>query len=105
MRNNLDLAVALLLDDDEVAEVADAALDLYPLLKELGEGADVEDLVVGGLRGVDDELYPGQRGVPRAPIVMGRGWDWRPTFFVVFWALPDFFCNEGRKTLAYCFTA
>lgn len=49
MRNDLDLAVTLLTDNDGVAEVSDAALDLYPLLKELGEGADVEDLVTGGL--------------------------------------------------------
>ena len=56
MGNDLDLAVALLPDNDGVAEVAGAALNLDPLLKELGERAHVEDLVAGGLRGVDDEL-------------------------------------------------
>lgn len=56
MRDDLDLAVTLLADNDGVTEVADAALNLYPLLEELGEGADIEDLVAGGLRGVDDEL-------------------------------------------------
>lgn len=56
MRNDLNLALTLLADDNGVAEVANAALNLYPLLEELGEGADIEDLVAGGLRGVDDEL-------------------------------------------------
>lgn len=105
MRNDLDLAVALLLDDDGVAKVADAALDLYPLLEELGEGADVENLVVGGLRGVDDELWPSQQDCPALIVVAYEGEGWRLTFFVVLAALPDFFCNGGRKTLAYCFTA
>lgn len=54
--NDLDLALALLLDDDVVAEVVGAALDLDALLEELLERGDVEDLVGGGLRSVDDEL-------------------------------------------------
>lgn len=54
--NDLDLAVALLGDLDGLAEVADAAVDLDLLVQELLEGRDVEDLVAGGLRGVDDEL-------------------------------------------------
>jgi hypothetical protein len=54
--NDLDLAIALLGDDDVVAEVVGAALDLDAVLEELLEGGDVEDLVVGGLRSVDDEL-------------------------------------------------
>lgn len=57
MGNDLDLALALLLDDDVVAEVVGAALDLDALLEELLEGGDVEDLVRGGLGGVDDELF------------------------------------------------
>lgn len=54
--NDLDLAITLLLDDDVVAQVVGAALDLDAVLEELLEGGDVEDLVVGGLRSVDDEL-------------------------------------------------
>jgi hypothetical protein len=54
--HDLDLAIARLGDDDVVAEVADAALDLDAVVQELLEGGDVEDLVARGLRGVDDEL-------------------------------------------------
>lgn len=54
--NDLDLAIALLGDLDNVAEVAGAALDLDAVVKELLESLDVEDLVVDGLRAVDDEL-------------------------------------------------
>lgn len=56
MRNDLDLAITSLGDDDVVAEVADTALDLDAVVQELLEGGDVEDLVARGLRGVDDEL-------------------------------------------------
>lgn len=56
MGNDLDLAVTLLLDDNIVAQVVGAALDLDAVLEELLESRDVEDLVVGGLRSVDDEL-------------------------------------------------
>jgi len=57
VRNDLDLAVALLRDLDRVAEVAGAALDFDAVVQELLEGLDVEDLVVDGLRAVDDELF------------------------------------------------
>ncbi len=56
MRNDLDLPVALLGDLHDVAEVADAAVDLDLVVQELLEGGDVEDLVACGLRGIDDEL-------------------------------------------------
>lgn len=56
MGNDLDLAVTLLGDLDGVAEVADTALNLDPLVQELLEGRDIEDLVAGRLGGVDDEL-------------------------------------------------
>ena len=56
MGNDLDLAIANLGDDDVVAEVADTALDLDAVVEELLEGGDIEDLVAGGLRSVDDEL-------------------------------------------------
>jgi hypothetical protein len=54
--DDLDLALALLRDLDGLAEVADAALNLDLLVQELLKGRDIEDLVAGGLRGVDDEL-------------------------------------------------
>jgi hypothetical protein len=60
--NDLDLAIASLGDLDGLAEVADAALNLDLLVKELLEGRDVEDLVACGLRSVDDELAA--RGTP-----------------------------------------
>lgn len=56
VRNDLDLAVALLGDLDDIAEVAGAALNLDAVVEELLESLDVEDLVVDGLRAVDDEL-------------------------------------------------
>jgi hypothetical protein len=56
VRNNLDLSIANLRDRDGIAEVAGAAFDLYAVVEELLEGGNVEDLVVGWLGGVDDEL-------------------------------------------------
>lgn len=56
MSDNLNLAIARLGDLDIVAEVSDAALDLDAVVQELLKGGDVEDLVAGRLRGVDDEL-------------------------------------------------
>lgn len=53
---DLDFALADLLDGDGVTQVADAALHLDLVLEELLEGGGIEDLVAGGLRGVDDEL-------------------------------------------------
>lgn len=56
MGNDLDLAITDLGDLDGLAQVADAAVDLDLLVQELLEGGNIEDLVAGGLRGVDDEL-------------------------------------------------
>lgn len=61
MGNDLDLAVTLLGDLDLVTEVANTALNLDLLVQELLEGGDIEDLVGGRLRGVDDELEVGAR--------------------------------------------
>jgi len=55
--DDLDLAVVEVGDGDCVAEVARQAVDLDAGLQEGGEGGRVEDLVVGGLLGVDDELW------------------------------------------------
>jgi hypothetical protein len=56
VRNDLDLAIALLADLDGVAKVTGATLDLDAVVQELLESLDVKDLVVDGLRAVDDEL-------------------------------------------------
>jgi hypothetical protein len=56
VRNDLDLSIALLRDGNGVAKVASASLDLDAVVQELLKGLDVEDLVVDGLRAVDDEL-------------------------------------------------
>lgn len=56
MGNNLDLAIAGLGDHDVLTEVTDTALDLDAVVEELLEGRDIEDLVAGGLRSVDNEL-------------------------------------------------
>jgi len=57
MRNNLDLPIANLGDLNNIAKVSNAAIDFDPILEELLEGGDVEDLIGGGLRGVDDKLF------------------------------------------------
>lgn len=57
MSNDLDLALTSLGDDDVVTQVADATLDLDAVVEELLEGGDIEDLVRGGLRSIDDVLY------------------------------------------------
>ena len=54
--NDLDLALTLLLNNDVVAQVVGAALDLDAVLEELLEGSDIEDLVAGRLRSINDVL-------------------------------------------------
>jgi len=54
--NNLNLSLASLADLDDIAEVTGTALDLDAVVEELFEGGGVEDLVVDGLRAVDDVL-------------------------------------------------
>ena len=57
MRNDLNLSLTSLGDLDDITKVANAAVNLNLVLKELLEGRDVEDLVGCGLRSVDDELF------------------------------------------------
>jgi hypothetical protein len=64
VRDDLDLSVTGLRDDNVVAQVTRAAVNLDAVLQELLEGGCIEDLVAGGLRGVDDELVP-LRQLPR----------------------------------------
>jgi hypothetical protein len=54
--NDLDLAFALLADDNGVPEVAGPAVDLDTIVQELLVLGQVKDLVVDGLRRVDNEL-------------------------------------------------
>jgi len=54
--NDLDLAVADLGNLDDIAQVADAAVDLDAFVQELLKGRHVENLVARRLAGVDDEL-------------------------------------------------
>lgn len=56
MGGDLDLALTGLLDNNVVTKVVGAALDLDTVLKELLESGDVEDLVAGRLRSIDDVL-------------------------------------------------
>lgn len=102
MGNDLDLAIADLGDLDGLAQVADAALDLDLLVQELLESGDIEDLVAGGLRGVDDELE--RKDV--VSVALGYGslfGGMLLTFLVVLEDLP-FFCEFENLTLAYCIT-
>jgi hypothetical protein len=55
--DDLDLAVVEVGDGDALAEVAGKTVNLDAGLEEGGEGRRVEDLVVGGLGSVDDELF------------------------------------------------
>lgn len=60
MGDDLNLALASLLDLDVVTKVANAAVDLDLVLEELLEGGGVEDLVASGLLSVDNELEGGE---------------------------------------------
>lgn len=55
--DDLNLAITNLGDLNRLAKVAYTALNLDPVVQELLEGGDIEDLVVGGLRSIDDVLY------------------------------------------------
>jgi hypothetical protein len=54
--NNLNLSITNVLDLNLVTQVANTVVNLDLVLEELLESGDVEDLVRGGLRGVDDVL-------------------------------------------------
>jgi hypothetical protein len=55
--DNLNLSIANLADLNDITEVSDSSVDLDLILEELLEGGDIEDLIAGWLRSVDDELY------------------------------------------------
>ena len=56
MSQNLNLPIPHLADLDRISQVTNAVIDLDFIVEELFKGGDVEDLVRGGLGGVDDEL-------------------------------------------------
>lgn len=72
MGNNLDLAIADLGDDNLVTEVADTALNLDTVVKELLESGEVEDLVAHGLRSVDGELVGDLLGLTTTSLFIGN---------------------------------
>ena len=57
MRNHLDLTITLLADGNGVAKVTGSAVDLDAIVEELLKRGEVENLVVHGLGGIDDELF------------------------------------------------
>lgn len=56
MRNDLDLAIALLANRDRFAEVARASVDLDAVVQEFFKRGQIEDFVVDRVGRVDDEL-------------------------------------------------
>jgi len=57
--DNLDLALTLLGDLDNISKVSGAAVNLDAVVEELLESSHIEDLVRRRLGGVDDELCLG----------------------------------------------
>jgi hypothetical protein len=57
MRNHFNIAIASLRDLNGVAEVSYPPIDLDLIMEEFLERRNIEDLVIGGLGGVDDVLY------------------------------------------------
>lgn len=61
MRNNLDLAIALVRNRHHISKIAHAPIDFDFLVQEFFKGGDVEDFIGGGLRGIDYELFVRER--------------------------------------------
>lgn len=103
MGDDLNLAVTLLGDLDGIAEVANAAVNLDLLVQELLESRDIEDLVAGRLRGVDDELWkvPRLAQNPNGEMVCGRK---RTNAYLLRHLAGLALLLLKKLTLAYCFT-
>lgn len=87
MCKDLDLSITDVLDLDLIAKVTNTVIDLDLVLEELLEGRDVEDLVAGRLRGVNDVLRKVRiDSIPSAE--MKRSVGRVHTFWVTFGALP-----------------
>ena len=56
MRDNFNLAVALLANLHRITQIAHAVVDFDLVVQEFLKRGDVEDFVRSGLRGVDDVL-------------------------------------------------
>ena len=65
MRHHLDLALSLLLNRHDIAQISHPSVDLDLVVQKLLKGSDVEDLVRGRLRGIDNEL-PSPPSAPRS---------------------------------------
>jgi hypothetical protein len=81
VRSDLDLPIAEILDQHNVAEVSDTVVNLDLVLEELLEGGDVEDLVACRLRSVDNELFfSSALGLPHisSTQIDGRGGEYLP---------------------------
>ena len=57
MRDDLNLALSLLADLNDFTEVAYSAIDFDLVVKELLKGGNIEDLIRGGLRSIDNVLH------------------------------------------------
>lgn len=71
MRDNFDLAVALLADLHGIAQIPHPVIDFDLVVQEFLKRGDVEDLVRCGLRGVDDVLQIAPEPALAADIVLG----------------------------------
>ena len=58
MRNDLNLPLTLLADLYCIAKISDTIIDLDLIMQEFLKRRDIEDLIRGRLRSVDDELQP-----------------------------------------------
>ena len=56
VRDDLDLSISLLIDNNCVTQISDTVVDLDLVMEEFFEGGNIKDLVRSGLRCVDDKL-------------------------------------------------
>lgn len=57
MSNNLDLSLALLGDDNSIAQVVRATVYLDAIVQEFLKSGEIENLVANGLLGINSELF------------------------------------------------
>ena len=107
MSNNDNLAITLSRDLDGITEVTDTVVDLDTLVQKLLEGTDVENLVGGWLRSVDDELRTTSTSPPSrksSSCLMGLEIVAYLLRDLGLLALASGFLHIQKKTLlAYCF--
>ena len=71
MRNDLDLAIALVRNRHHISEIAHTPIDFDFLMQELFEGGDVKDFIRCRLGGVDYELFVRERKWGREVSLIG----------------------------------